>query len=175
MLNGCGEAWNGYVQYCVCSDAELCNGPNITTQQHNRGYTPTDLHQQTDPFITSTPSPPPSPTVTSSPVYKRNQTSIPKTIPSSSTISSQSTTTTITFEEITKLSTNFLQNSRSTPPNKKQQTDEDFEFLQKKSTSSKQGNWERQRSQSGDGCSNKNYSTLQLLFITSFLFVLRLL
>ncbi len=49
VMDGCGDAWSGYVQYCVCA-SDYCNMKNLTVQQMAAGIVPKD----------QTPSPSPS-------------------------------------------------------------------------------------------------------------------
>jgi hypothetical protein len=42
QMNACGNAWDSYVQYCVCTK-DYCNAGNITEQQERAGVMPVQL------------------------------------------------------------------------------------------------------------------------------------
>lgn len=46
---GCSDAWNGYVQYCLCKSGDFCNAPNLDEQQRVLNYRPSNGSVATGP------------------------------------------------------------------------------------------------------------------------------
>lgn len=166
VSNGCGEAWNGYVQYCVCADSELCNGPNITIQQNNRGYTPTDLHQPVDPFSTTISKSTLSNAVSSSSSTTKRPNNLNSTTDASA---SSSTTVSRTTAPETKPTSTFNPRIQKKPADILTAVDDPEHQQRKTANSSKQGTSERQ----AGGTSDASTNVVKNLFLkTATLFVI---